>query len=375
MRKINFQPGSLPILTLMNDITEARRGGLDLQPEYQRNYVWNDEFKDKLILSIAKRYPIGNITIRKMDSQNSKGARQEVVDGQQRLTTIFNFISNEYEVGYLTSREILDETNELFINDESKAVQKVLKKYQQGKKFKLNYSNIPESLKRIIDAFPLAVTSISDATDEQVAEYFRFVQNQERLRAGEIINSLPESILEKYLVQIKNKEKLLKVINFPDSRMEFDKIFYSIIGLLERKINFGVTDNVIKKYVYDKKDDISNETLIYVNRIIDVLNAITELTEQPITTNKRFLKFLLILIALGYINESNLESSLVSLNSINNKLSSFNSAKKDILEKTFFGEENLVEDYRSIALISKGAHPYERVEDRMKILSKLMKLN
>lgn len=375
MRKINFQPGSLPILTLMNDIMEARRGGLDLQPEYQRNYVWNDEFKDKLILSIAKRYPIGNITIRKMDSQNSKGARQEVVDGQQRLTTIFNFISNEYEVGYLTSREILDETNELFINDESKAVQKVLKKYQQGKKFKLNYSNIPESLKRIIDAFPLAVTSISDATDEQVAEYFRFVQNQERLRAGEIINSLPESILEKYLVQIKNKEKLLKVINFPDSRMEFDKIFYSIIGLLERKINFGVTDNVIKKYVSDKKDDISNETLIYVNRIIDVLNAITELTEQPITTNKRFLKFLLILIALGYINESNLESSLVSLNSINNKLSSFNSAKKDILEKTFIGEENLVEDYRSIALISKGAHPYERVEDRMKILSKLMKLN
>ena len=74
--------------------------------------------------------------------------------------------------------------------------QHILKKYQQGKKFKLNYSNIPESLKRIIDAFPLAVTSISDATDEQVAEYFRFVQNQERLRAGEIIKSFPESILE-----------------------------------------------------------------------------------------------------------------------------------------------------------------------------------
>ena len=36
MRKINFQPGSLPILTLMNDVKEARRGGLDLQPEYQR---------------------------------------------------------------------------------------------------------------------------------------------------------------------------------------------------------------------------------------------------------------------------------------------------------------------------------------------------
>ena len=104
----------------------------------------------------------------------------------------YNFIFNDYEVGYQTSKEILDETYELFISDDSKSIQKIVKKYQLGKKFKLNYSNIPESLKRMIDAFPLAVTSISDATDEQVSEYFRFVQNQERLRAGEILNSLPE---------------------------------------------------------------------------------------------------------------------------------------------------------------------------------------
>ena len=168
MKKINFQPGSLPIITLMNDISEVRRGGLDLQPEYQRNFVWNDEFKDKLLLSLAKRYPIGNITIRKMDIANKKGARQEVVDGQQRLRTIYNFIYNEYEIGYETSKEILEETKELFLEDKSKEVAKVLKKYNQGKKFKLNYINIPSLLKRNIDAFPLSVTSISDATDEQV---------------------------------------------------------------------------------------------------------------------------------------------------------------------------------------------------------------
>ncbi|MCM1053672.1 MAG: DUF262 domain-containing protein [Ruminococcus sp.] len=375
MRKINFQPGSLPILTLMNDITESRRGGLDLQPEYQRNYVWNDEFKDKLILSIAKRYPIGNITIRKMDSQNTKGARQEVVDGQQRLTTIYNFIYNEYEVGTQTSKEILEETYELFTSDDTKSVQKVLKKYQQGKKFKLNYSNIPESLKRMFDAFPLAVTSISDATDEQVTEYFRFVQNQERLRAGEIINSLPESILEKYLSKIENKERLLKVINFPDSRMEFDKVFYSIIGLLEHKINFGVTDNVIKKYVSEKSDDLSEETLLFVNRIVDGLNLISKLPEQRMTTNKRLLKFLLLLIAFDYIDLDSVEKELIKLNDINNKLSAFNSAKRDILNYTFAGEEDLIEDYRNLALITKGAHPFDRVQDRIMILNKLIKLS
>lgn len=372
MRKINFQPGSLPILTLMNDISEVKRGGLDLQPSYQRNYVWNDEFKDKLILSIAKRYPIGNITLRKLDTENEKGARQEVVDGQQRLTTIHNFISNEYQIGYQTSKEIVEETLDLFTNDDSKSVQKILKKYNQGKKFNLDYTNIPESLKRMIDAFPLSVTSISDATNEQVAEYFRFVQNQERLRAGEIINSIPESILEKYLDQINDKEKLLTVLNYPDSRMEFDKIFYSIIGLLDQAINFGVTDNVIKNYVSEKKEDLSLETLTYVNKMIEGLNKISTLPDQPIITNKRYIKFLLLLLALDYIPTDKLEEYLYKLNLINTKLSSFNSAIKGIVNETFSGEEELIDDYRSLALISKGAHSLERVKDHMNTLKRIM---
>lgn len=372
MKKINFQPGSLPIITLMNDITEVRRGGLDLQPEYQRNFVWNDEFKDKLILSLAKRYPIGNITIRKMDGVNKKGARQEVVDGQQRLRTIYDFINNEYEINYETSKEIIKEVKDFFLEDKSKEVVKVVKKYNEGKKFKLCYANIPESLKRSIDAFPLSVTSISDASDEQVAEYFRFVQNQERLRAGEIIKSFPESILEKYLAMITDKEKVLSVLNFPDSRLEFDKIFYSIVGLLDKKINFGVTDNVIKDYVSEKKDDLTGETLEGVNNIINGLNKIAKLNDQPISTNKRYIKFLLLLLAFGYIDLDDLENSLYKLNIINIKLSSFNSAKKNIVSDTFAGEEELIDDYRSLALISKGAHPLERVKDRMVIIKNIM---
>lgn len=375
MKKINFQPGSLPIITLMNDISDVRRGGLDLQPEYQRNFVWSNEFKDKLLLSLAKRYPIGNITIRKMDVANSKGARQEVVDGQQRLRTIYDFINNEYEINYETSKEIIEETKDLFLEDNSKEVVKVLKKYEQCKKFKLNYLNIPELLKRNIDAFPLSVTSISDATDEQVTEYFRFVQNQERLRAGEIIKSFPESNLEKYLSMINDKERLLCVLNFPDSRLEFDKIFYSIIGLLDKKINFGVTDNTIKDYVSEKKEDLTGDALNYVNNIIKGLNKISELNDQPILTNKRYIKFLLLVLAFDYIDLTDLENSLYKLNIINVKLSSFNSAKKDVVNETFEGEEDLIEDYRSLALISKGAHPLERVKDRMLIIKRIMECN
>ena len=231
---------------------------------------------------------------------------------------------------------------------------------------------LPESLKRIIDAFPLAVTSISDATDEQVTEYFRFVQNQERLRAGELINSMPESILEKYLLKINDKEKLLNIINFPDSRMEFDKVFYSLIGFLDKKINFGVTDKVIKDYVSEKSNDLSGDALLYVNNMINGLNEIGKLEKLQISTNKRMLKFLLLLLAFDYIDYNQLDQTLIKLNDINIKLSAFNSAKKDVVETTFIKEKDLIETYRNIALISKGAHPFDRVYLRMTDLKDIL---
>ena len=87
-RRINFNPAPMPLATIMGNIKNVNRGGLDLQPEYQRDFVWNQDFKEKLIYSLIKRYPIGNISIRNLEEVNDKNARSEVVYGQQRLTTI-----------------------------------------------------------------------------------------------------------------------------------------------------------------------------------------------------------------------------------------------------------------------------------------------
>ena len=46
-------------------------------------------------------------------------------------------------------------------------------------------------------AYNISITNITNATDDEIAEYFRYLQNQERLRAGEIINSVPETKLLK----------------------------------------------------------------------------------------------------------------------------------------------------------------------------------
>lgn len=60
---------------------------LDIHPEFQRFYRWSDEQKSKLIESILLGIPIPNIFV----SQRSDGV-WDVIDGVQRLSTIFEFV-------------------------------------------------------------------------------------------------------------------------------------------------------------------------------------------------------------------------------------------------------------------------------------------
>ena len=71
-------------------------GQLTIQPEYQRNYIYaeNDGRKEIAVIdSLLKGYPLGLIYFNKT-SDNSL----EVLDGQQRITSIGRFITNKFAV-------------------------------------------------------------------------------------------------------------------------------------------------------------------------------------------------------------------------------------------------------------------------------------
>ena len=375
---INNDP--LPISSIMGDIVNYSdkrynlRDGIDLQPPYQRAYIWNTDFKDKLLYSVIRRYPIGNICLRRRKSQNQRGAMREVVDGQQRLTTIFNFVKQGYTIQSDVSTSIIEYIIEYMGDDDDLALVKLRKKLDNKTKIALRFSDLPEVIRDRINTYPLTLTTILDASDDEVAEYFRFLQNQERLRAGEIINSLPETSLEKYLNKITDIDLLLSKLSFLNDRRQFDRIFYSILGLLDGQIAFGVTDKDIMSFVSDCKE-LNNSTIPATNLLIEQLNAIvadTDIIEKYVSFKKsRVMKFLLLLSAFGFVDFSqNTKAKLKSLESIDNKLSSFSSAKADQLRLTFSGFSNeVIEEYRLMALISNRRHTYKRVKNRMEILA------
>lgn len=368
-KRMSFSVSSTPIITILNQIKTVKFGGLDLQPEYQRGYIWKDDFKDKLIYSLVKDYPIGNISVRVLELSNTKGAKSEVVDGQQRLTTIQHFINGDYIIRSEWSKKIIEEIKNYFGEIEDEKLSKLLKKLGNKKNITIRFSDLPDIIQGNINSYNISVSYIANSSDTEIREYFRFLQNQERLKAGEIINSIPDTSLEKYLNMLSDKDKLLGIIGFSDDRKEFDKIFYSIIGLFDNKINFGTTDKIIQKYVSESTMPVDNN--LYIKNMISNLNIISSL-DTPIATNvrKRFVKYLLLLCGFNFINKSiDIKKALLNLSDIDNKLSAFFSAKANIEDEIFSEYSSEVRDeLRYIALLSKGAHPLDRVFNRMSML-------
>jgi hypothetical protein len=200
------------------------------------------------------------------------------------------------------------------------------------------------------------------------------MQNQEALRAGEIMKSFPHTYLERYLDIINDKKALLETLNFSDKRLEFDKLFYSIIGLFDKQVPFGSQDKAIKAYVFEKQGDLNGSAQKATDKMINNLNKISELKDykNDFKPTKRYLKLLLLLCAFDSLDFNNAHQHLANLGSIDKKLAKFSSVAPKALELAFADFAYLIEDYRKFAELCVRTHNYDVVEERMMKLPQLV---
>lgn len=72
-------------------------GKLTIQPEYQRNYIYAKENREIAVIeSILKGYPLGLIYFNTIVENGVK--RFEVLDGQQRITSIGRFLTGKFAI-------------------------------------------------------------------------------------------------------------------------------------------------------------------------------------------------------------------------------------------------------------------------------------
>ena len=310
MKKMSFSYTSQPILTVGNNI---KKENIHLSPSFQRGYIWKNEFKDELLVSIMSNYPIGNIILFKNNDI------LEVVDGQQRLTTIINFIGYKDEKYIIRGKSSVEKIkviasnyyrklkNNLTVEEENNFIRTLKSK-------SISYDELPEIIKDDIMSYNLNITTISGTTHETIVEYFKYVQNQETLKAGEIINSIYiyNQDLNFLISQIKNKDLLIRSLNIVNSRRDFEKHFINFVGVLNRKIALNSTSSKIVSFAQNFEKSAENK---YVFNLINNLNTFIDYFENDknefkIKLGARGIKVLFSYLSFEEVNYNEVENIL-----------------------------------------------------------------
>ena len=75
-----------------------QRKNLILQPKFQRRNVWSDYARSYLIDTILRSLPVPKLIIRQNIDLTTGRSIREVVDGQQRLKAVFDFLKGDLTV-------------------------------------------------------------------------------------------------------------------------------------------------------------------------------------------------------------------------------------------------------------------------------------
>lgn len=243
---------------------------IDFTPDFQRHFVWNSMQKSKLIESLLLRIPLPLFYF----AEDSEG-RLTIVDGLQRLTTIKEFMRNEFPLKHL---EYLDEgvKGRYYKTDEEKGQKGIDPKYYR-------WFNMTQFAVNVIDpSSPFKVKY----------DIFRRINTGGRpLKSQEIRNCLASSSLRSLLNdmisldefkkatassvkpdRMEDQEVALRFIIFYDAYKKDPSLRTSYSGYMEAALDeatevyYKVNDNTHKKYLELFRNAMKNAEYLFSSK-------------------------------------------------------------------------------------------------------------
>lgn len=181
-------------------------GDLDLQPNFQRGEVWTTAKKRKLIDSILREWHVPPIHV----VVGSEG-KQEVLDGQQRLAAIRDFI----EGGLTVDGQAEPNDPEILALDG------------------LLYDELPTEVKRRFDQFTIRVFRLTDYKPGEPGELFFRLNQMTYLTAAEQRNAFFGPVREQVRALVELIETLPSGIGFSNRRMAYDDVIAKFLCTIE----------------------------------------------------------------------------------------------------------------------------------------------
>lgn len=188
IRKINTQAYDKSVSDIVRMMQD---NDINLNPEYQRNYIWDNKKASMLIESIILNVPIPVIYVSQEEDDS-----WTVIDGLQRLNSLKRFFERDFK---LSGLEILTELNRFDIQTLNPKAVRMLK----------------NGLLRII------VISHDSHEDIKYDVFMRLNRGAVKLNEQELRNCLYRGKLNETLKELASNKYLLKLLNIdkPHKRM------------------------------------------------------------------------------------------------------------------------------------------------------------
>lgn len=257
--------------SILNIYNQIKDDIYKLKPDFQRKLVWNDTHKENFIDTILNNYPFPEIYIAdgKIDLNNPQNIEKWVVDGQQRLSTIVQYIDGE------------------------------LNNLKKIKPFK----ELDPKQKEDFYYYKVVIRNLGHISDDQIREVFKRINSVSyALNAIEITNALYDgeyiqtankilednaTILEKFDLFSANEQNRMKDLEY----------IITLMSIYEEKGYFTTTQrNEI--YIKEYNDTYDNKVFIIslFNKILNLMNNLIDDSYSIWTKKSNFLTLFIELI-------------------------------------------------------------------------------
>lgn len=210
-------------------------------PDWQRQKIWPRAKKQKLIDTILRGWKLPKFYFYKIAEDQF-----EVVDGQQRLTAIFEFNANILPLSETSAQAF-------------------------GAEY---YKDLPITISEAFDDFEIEYDEIENATDEELKEFFQRLQEGLPTTSSEKLNSI-HSKFRDYCKRLASHEFFKKKVGFPDTRYAHFDVIAKVATLELEGISSGLRYDDLKK-VFDNYASFSptsaggkklKQTFDYLNHV------------------------------------------------------------------------------------------------------------
>lgn len=252
VRKISTQAYDKSVSDIVRMIED---NDITLNPEYQRNYIWDNKKSSLLIESIILNVPIPVIYVSQEEDDS-----WTVIDGLQRLNSLYRFFQRDFK---LSGLEILTELNKSDVKSLNPKALRVLK----------------NGLLRII------VISHDSHPEIKYDVFMRLNTGAVKLNDQELRNCLYRGKLNEKVKEITSKRNILELFNLeePHKRMIDCELILRFLSLYK---NFNPKDNSINNYKGRMKTFINEciieERKISDDKLLEIENLVDEVSETII---------------------------------------------------------------------------------------------